>query len=76
MSPTFTRFLKFKVRPEYGWLNVAAIEVTRVFNCRNETSWRTATRTDLKREWLSGFDLCSLTAGASAYFERNHELYE
>ena len=36
----------------------------------NETSYTTATRTDLKRKWLSGFDLCSLTGGASKYFER------
>jgi IS605 OrfB family transposase len=71
MPPTFTRTLKLKVRPEsYGWLNAAAIEVTQVYNYCNETSWRAATRTDLKRKWLSGFDLCALTAGASAYFER------
>jgi IS605 OrfB family transposase len=30
---------------------------------------RAATRTDRLRKWLSGFDLCNLTAGASAYFE-------
>jgi putative transposase len=70
MSPPFTRTLKLKVRREsYGWLNAAATEVTQVFNYCNETSWRAATRTDLKRKWLSGFDLCALTAGASEHFE-------
>ncbi len=54
----------------YGWLNVAAVEVNQVFNYCNETSYRAATRTDSMRKWLSGFDLCSLTAGASQYFEK------
>jgi putative transposase len=63
--------LKLKVRPEsYGWLSAAAVEVNQVFNFCNETSLLAATRTDLKRKWLSGFDLCSLTAGAAQYFER------
>jgi putative transposase len=71
MPLSFTRTLKFKVRSEaYGWLNAAAIEVNQVFNYVNEVSWLAATRTDLKRKWLSGFDLCNLTAGASAYFAR------
>jgi putative transposase len=64
------RALKLKVRPEaYGWLGAAAVEVNQVFNFCNETSLLAATRTDLKRKWLSGFDLCSLTAGAAQYFE-------
>ncbi len=63
MSSTFTRTLRLKVRPEsYGWLSAAAVEVNTVFNYANETSWRAATRTDLKRKWLSGFDLCYLTS--------------
>src|SRR5581483_6564459 len=63
--------LRLKVRPEsHRWLDAAAIEVNRVYNYCNEISYLTATRTDRKRKWLSGFDLCSLTAGASAYFER------
>ena len=71
MTSSFTRTLKFKVRPEsYGWLNAAAVEVNQVFNFCNETSFLAATRTDLKRKWLSGFDLCALTAGAAAFFER------
>ena len=36
----------------------------------NEASFAAATRTDRKRKWLSGFDLCNLTAGAAEYFER------
>jgi IS605 OrfB family transposase len=65
------RTLRLKVRPEaYPWLNAAAKEVNFVFNYCNETSYLAATRTDLKRKWLTGFDLCSLTAGASQYFEK------
>ena len=71
MTPSFTRTLKLKVRSEaYGWLNAAAVEVNQVFNFCNEASWLAATRTDLKRKWLSGFDLCHLTSGAARYFER------
>jgi len=65
------RTLRLKVRSEaYPWLNAAAIEVNEVFNYCNETSLNAATRTDLKREWLTGFDLCGLTAGATEYFEK------
>jgi putative transposase len=71
MPFSFIRTLKFKVRPEsYGWLNAAAAEVNQVFNFCNESSYNAATRTDRKRKWLSGFDLCNLTAGATEYFER------
>jgi IS605 OrfB family transposase len=71
MTLSFTRTLKLKVRTEsYGWLNAAAVEVNQVFNYCNDISFATATRTDIKRKWLSGFDLCSLTAGATEYFER------
>jgi putative transposase len=71
MTPTLTRSLRLKVRSEsYGWLSAAAIEVNTVFNYANETSLRAATRTDLKRKWLTGFDLCNLTSGAARYFER------
>ena len=65
------RTLRLKVRREtYGWLNAAAVEVNEVFNYCNETSFKAATRTDRKRKWLSGFDLCNLTSGASPYFEK------
>ncbi len=65
------RTLRLKVRREtYGWLNAAAVEVNEVFNYCNETSLKTATRTDTKRKWLTGFDLCNLTSGASRYFDK------
>jgi len=71
MPLSFTRTLKLKVRSEsYGWLSAAAAEVNQVFNFCNEASWLAATRTDLKRKWLTGFDLCNLTSGAARYFER------
>jgi putative transposase len=71
MPRSFTRTLRVKVRREnYAWLNAAAVEVNEVFNYCNETSLKTATRTDTKRKWLSGFDLCKLTAGASPYFDK------
>jgi putative transposase len=70
MAPAFTRTLKFKVRPEsYRWLDAAALEVNQVWNYANETSYLAATRTDLKRKWLTGFDLCNLTSGSSEFFE-------
>jgi len=71
MSVPFTRTLRFKVRPEsYAWLNAAAIEVNGVFNYCNQISLATATRTDRKRKWLSDYDLCNLTAGATEYLQR------
>src|ERR1700744_50143 len=71
MTSTFTRTLRLKVRSEaYGWLSAAAVEVNQVFNFCNETSLLAVTRTDLKRKWLSGFDLCNLTSGSARYFER------
>jgi putative transposase len=70
MPHSVTRTLKFKVRSEsYDWLCAAAIEVNQVFNYCNETAYLAATRTDLKRNWVSGFDLCNLTSGATSYFE-------
>ena len=71
MTFSFTRTLRFKVRPEsYGWLTAAAVEVNQVFNFCNEAALLAATRTDLKRKWLTGFDLCHLTSGSAQYFER------
>ena len=71
MSLSFTRTLRLKVHSEsYGWLSAAAIEVNQVYNFCNQAAWETARRTDRKRKWLSGFDLCGLTAGAAGYFER------
>jgi hypothetical protein len=69
MPLLFTRTLRLKVRGEaYSWLNAAAVEVNEVFNYCNGTSLKAATRTDLKRKWMSGFDLCNLTAGAIHLF--------
>jgi putative transposase len=71
MPLSLSRTLRLKVRREaYTWLNAAATEVNEVFNYCNETSLKAATRTDNKRKWLSGFDLCSLTAGATEYFDK------
>jgi IS605 OrfB family transposase len=65
---SFLRTLRLKVRSEgHAWLNAAAVEANQVFNYCNETSLKVATRADGKRKLLSGFDLCKLTAGASAY---------
>ena len=71
LAQPVVRTIRLKVRPEcYSWLGAAAVEVNRVFNFCNETSFLAATRTDKKRKWLAGFDLCNLTAGACAYFQR------
>jgi putative transposase len=71
MLLSYTRTLRLKLRREtYAWLNAAAVEVNEVFNYCNETTLKAATRTDAKRKWLSGFDLCNLTAGACAYFDK------
>ena len=64
------RTLRFKVRPEaYAWLNAASIEANQVWNYFNATSYKAARPFAGKSTWLSGFDLCSLSAGASQYFE-------
>jgi putative transposase len=71
MPLSFMRTLRLKVRSEaYAWLNAAAVEVNEVFNYCNETSLKAATRTDKKRKWMSGFDLCNLTAGATQHFDK------
>lgn len=71
MPTSFTRTLRLKVRAEaYPWLNSAAVEVNQVFNWANQTSYDARRRTDLKSKWLSGFDLCNLSAGATEFFGR------
>jgi putative transposase len=71
MPRSFMRTLRLKVRREtYAWLNAAAVEVNEVFNYCNDMSHKAATRTDTKRKWMSGFDLCNLTSGAAPYFEK------
>jgi putative transposase len=65
------RTLRLKVRDEaYGWLNAAAIEANQVWNYCNETSFKAARPFAGRRKWLTGFDLCNLTSGATEYFER------
>jgi hypothetical protein len=50
MTFSFTRTLRFKVRPEsYGWLTAAAVEVNQVFNFCNEAALLAATRTRATR---------------------------
>lgn len=65
------RTLRLKVKREaYPWLNAAAIEVNQVWNWANATSMDAADRGRRSNaRLLSGFDLCSLTAGASEHFE-------
>jgi len=62
--------LHFKVKPEsYSWLNQAAVEVNQVWNYCNEVSMK-ALEPGTERpngKWLSGFDLCKLTAGMTEY---------
>jgi putative transposase len=64
------RTLRFKVRSEsYAWLNAAAVEANQVWNHFNATSFEAARRFAGKTKWLSGYDLCNLSAGATEYFE-------
>ncbi len=62
--------LRLKVRSEsYPWLNAAAREVNTVWNWCNATSIDAADRhRRAHARFLSGFDLCKLSAGASQYF--------
>jgi putative transposase len=63
--------LRLKVRSEsYPWLNAAAREVNTVWNWCNATSIDAADRhRRAHARFLTGFDLCNLSAGASPYFE-------
>ena len=69
MPATLT--LRLKVRSEsYRWLNAAAREVNTVWNWCNATSIDAADRNRRAHaRFLSGFDLCNLSAGASPYFD-------
>ena len=70
MPLSCTRTLKFKVKAEsYPWLNAAAVEVNQVFNWANQASYDARRRTDLKSKWMSGFDLCNLSSGATEFFD-------
>ena len=65
------RTLRLKVKAEsYPWLAAAAVEVNQVFNWANATSIDAADRNRrANARFLSGFDLCNLSAGATEYFE-------
>ena len=71
-AASFTRTLRLKVRAEsFLWLNAAAVEVNQVFNWANATSIDAADRNRrANAKFLSGFDLCNLSAGATEFFER------
>ena len=61
--------LRLRVKREaYPWLEQAAREVNTVWNWANATSFDAIRRTDSARKWMSGFDLCALSAGSSPYF--------
>jgi hypothetical protein len=67
--PVF-RTLRFKVRAEsYAWLNKAALEVNQVWNWANATSFKAALPFAGRGRFLSGFDLCNLSTGATEFFE-------
>jgi len=68
--PQCIRTLRLKVKAEaYPWLNAAAVEVNQVWNWANETSYKAARPFAGPGQWLSGFDLNNLSAGASECFE-------
>ena len=71
-AASVTRTLRLKVRGESNaWLNAAAIEVNQVFNWCNATSIDAADRNRRGHaKFLSGFDLCRLSAGATEFFDR------
>jgi len=71
-TTSFVRTFRLKVKAEsYGWLNAAAVEANQVWNWANATSIDAADRNRrANAKFLSGFDLCNLSAGATAYFER------
>ena len=62
--------LRIKVKPEaYPWLAKAAIEVNQVWNWARATTVDAADRNRrANAKFLTGFELCNLSAGASAYF--------
>lgn len=65
------RTLRLKVKANaYSWLNAAAIEVSQVWNWANATTIDAADRNRRSNaKFLSGFDLCALSTGATEYFE-------
>jgi hypothetical protein len=67
---TVVRTFRFKIRPEsYPWLAQAATETNLCWNFYNEVSFRAARPFVGSGKWLTGYDLCNLSAGATDYFE-------
>ena len=72
-AASFTRTLRLLVKREaYPWLNAAAVEVNQVWNWANATSFDASDRNrrSTTAKFLSGFDLCYLSAGATECFDR------
>jgi IS605 OrfB family transposase len=68
--PQCIRTLRLKVKAEaYHLLNAAAVEVNQVWNWANETSYKAARPFAGPGQWLTGFDLNNLSAGASECFK-------
>ena len=66
-----TRALRLKVKSEsYPWLDAAAFEVNTVWNWAAQVSEKAARPCVGAPKWLSGFDLCSLSSGASEFFQK------
>lgn len=58
--------LRLRVKQRhYAFLNKAAVEVNRTWNYCNEMSQKAIRRFAGAAVWLSGFDLCNLTAGCT-----------
>lgn len=69
VNAPIVRTVRLKVKPEaYPWLEQAAREVNSVWNWANETSEKAVRRFVGPPKWMSGFDLCYLSAGATVYF--------
>jgi putative transposase len=69
-APLCVRTLRLKVKAEaYPWLNAAAVEINQVWNWANETSYKAVRPFAGPGQWLTGFDLDKLAAGASECFE-------
>ena len=61
---------RLKVHPDaYSWLNQAAIETNLVWNYCAETAEKALCRFAGKGRWLTGLDLCNLTAGSSDFLK-------
>ncbi len=64
------RTCRLKVKTEsHAWLDAAAVEVNRVWNWANATSYKAAYPFSGSGKWLSGYDLDRLCVGASQCFE-------